>query len=187
MDVRLRIGIDLSVLLAYGCKCCGVDDRDMDRGVEAREPCREEGVLGLDEGRCPKGRDSDSSCSRIFLAVLLVTPGRMVVREIGFTLIGFCSSVMVVLLWLDRLWRRDRCSEFPPKETRDLLVKGEVVLARVRDLLCMGMEVTLGDLLGVLKAAKLNEYFCLTAGRMELHFISPSVSSKIFVEVLRFA
>ena len=103
--------------------------------MDAREPGREEGVLGLDEGRCPSGRDNDSSCSRIFLAVLLVTPGLMVVREMGFTFIGFFSSATVVLLWLERFWRRDLCSEFPPKDTRDLFVKGDVVTGRLKDLL----------------------------------------------------
>ena len=153
----------------------------MESGVDALDPCLEEGVLGREEGRCPRGRDSDSSCSRIFLAVLLVTPGRMVVREIGFTLMGFFSSATMVVL--DRLLRSDRWRDVPPKDTLDLLVKE--LLLRLRLLLWMGMELMLGDLLGVLKAATLNEYFCLTAGRMELHFISPRVSSRMLVEVLK--
>ena len=49
VDVRLRIGTDRSDL--YGCKCWGVEGRDRERGVEAREQGREEGVLGRDEGR----------------------------------------------------------------------------------------------------------------------------------------
>ena len=97
------------------------------------------------------------------------------VREIGFTLMGFLSSLTTELFAV-RFCRRVRCKEFPPNETRDRLVKGEE-LGRARDLLWIEMELRLGDLLGVLNAATLNEYFSFTAGLMVLHFISPSVSS----------
>ena len=100
----------------------------------------------------------------------------------GFTFIGFLSSFTAVALVLlaVRLWSRVRWRELPPNETRDLLVKGEE-LGRVRDLLWIDMELRLGDLLGVLKAATLNAYFSFTAGLIELHFISPRVSSNTLV------
>lgn len=96
--VKLLIGIARSGLVAYGCRCIGVDGRDKERGVDAREHGLEEGVLGRDDGKCPSGLERDSSCSKIFFAVLLVTPGRIVLREMGLTLMGFLSSLTVVLL-----------------------------------------------------------------------------------------
>ena len=164
----------------YGFR--GVEGRD-EIGVEVLEHGLDEGVEGRELGRCPRGLERDSNCSKIFLAVLLVTPGRIVVRVIGFTVIcRFVPSPATdelfrpppIELFRWDVLRKDRCREElpPPKLTLDRLVKDEVEL-----------NERWWWRLGVLNAATLNEYFSFTAGLMELHFTSPRVSSRMLVLV----
>jgi len=117
----------------------------------------EPGVLGRDEGRCPRGFDNASSCCRIFLAVVLVTEGLVTDRGVAFTLIGLLLSTSSLFC------NRERCREqLPPNDT----------------LLDLFNDVLL-DLLGVLNTLILKLYLSFTLGLIEDHLMSPIVSSNV--------
>lgn len=135
-------GVDVRLLIGtvgprwYGFR--GVEGRD-EIGVDVLEHGLDDGVEGRELGRCPRGLESDSNCSKIFFAVLLVTPGLIVVRVIGFTVI--CRLVPSPPtdevfrpppreVFRCEVFRKDRCKEEPPppKLTFERFVKEEVEL-----------------------------------------------------------